>query len=216
MINLDKLRKPLLYLIALALTAGLIVIPLFHGKVSFSWLPALMLSVCTILLILYHKGDSKRTIVVFSIIGVLGWIIEVVGYSTGSIFGNYSFGEVLGLKLLGVPILIAIGWAMVTYMAFVATSMLPLNNRRLTASAGLMVLFDIVLEPTASRMGMWQFANNDVPFSNFVIWFLLGMLLLQIVRRSRASFSNPIAAPLFAMLLIFMLLLNIISVAIKA
>ena len=214
--NLDKLRIPLLILVALTLTGGLVAIPLLHSKVSFGWFPILILLICALLLVLYHKGNRKRIILALTIVGIMGWVVEAIGVNSVSIFGYYTFGERLGPKIFGVPLLVSVGWAMVAYMAFLATSMLPLNNRRLTASAGLMVFFDIMLEPSASRLGLWQFKNNDVPFQNYVVWFLLGMLFLQLIRRTRSNITNSVAVPLFVMLMVFFLLLNIIFIAIRA
>lgn len=216
MLTLSKLRIPLLTVVGLALAAGLVAIPLSHGNGQLRWIPSLLLITCAALVALYHRGNGRKMLVALATVSAAGFAISAIGTSTGSIFGSYCFGDALGPKLFGTPLLTAIVWAMATYMAFLSTSMLPLNNRRLTASAGLMVLFDIMLEPTAARLGMWQFANNDVPFQNYVVWFLLGMLFLQVIRRSRASFSNSVAVPLFVMLMVFFMLLNIIFIAIRA
>ena len=81
----------------------------------------------------------------------MGWVVEAIGVNSVSIFGYYTFGERLGPKIFGVPLLVSVGWAMVAYMAFLATSMLPLNNRRLTASAGLMVALRVSCAPVFSK-----------------------------------------------------------------
>lgn len=216
MLTLEKLRKPLLYSAAAVLLAGLIATPFLKTQAHFGWLPSVVLLFVAALLSLYHKGEGRKVIVTLAIVGAVGWIIDAIGTRTGAIFGTYSFGGSLGPKILDTPVMLIVGWATIVYMTYISTSMLPLSNRRLTASAGLMVLFDILLEPVASRMGMWQFANNDVPFKNYVVWFLLGMLLLQILRRSRVNMSNSVAGPLLAMLLIFLLALNLIAIALKS
>jgi putative membrane protein len=212
----EKYKKPLLFVMGAAFTVGLVGIPMTLDTPEYFKVSSLFLLASAVLLLLFHQGERKRLAITMVLVAFLGWLVEVIGVKTGAVFGSYGYGLSLGPKVLDVPVLIGLNWAMLIYMTFLATAMLPLTNRRLTASAGLMVLYDIMLEPAASKLGMWQFANNDVPFQNYVVWFLLSMLFLQLVRYSKASYYNPIAVPLFWMQLIFFMLLNIIFFAIKA
>ncbi|MBK7882949.1 MAG: carotenoid biosynthesis protein [Chitinophagaceae bacterium] len=40
----------------------------------------------------------------------IGIAVEIIGVKTGFLFGNYSYGIVLGPKIQSVPILIGINW----------------------------------------------------------------------------------------------------------
>ena len=49
------------------------------------------------------------------IIGFLtGMITEILGVQLGWIFGDYQYGEALGYKLFGVPLLIGVNWTLLT------------------------------------------------------------------------------------------------------
>ena len=43
-----------------------------------------------------------------------GMITEILGVQWGWIFGNYQYGDALGYKVLGVPLLIGVNWALLT------------------------------------------------------------------------------------------------------
>lgn len=166
-------------------------------------------------MLLYHRGDIKRAIFLFAIVAIIAWFVVLVGVKTGAIFGVFSYGSAIGMKVLGVPLLVGFGWAILIYMSFEATRMLTANNRRMAAAAGLMVAYDILLEPVAKHLKLWQFERNEVPFQNYVVWFLLAYVLLNLVRKSKIGYSNPVVIPLLTVQLAFLLLLDIILLAYK-
>ena len=43
-------------------------------------------------------------------------IAEILGVNYGLIFGKYDYGDNLGLKLLGVPLLIGLNWVVLTFI----------------------------------------------------------------------------------------------------
>ncbi|MEZ4690766.1 MAG: carotenoid biosynthesis protein [Ignavibacteria bacterium] len=45
-------------------------------------------------------------------------ILEITGVKTGIIFGDYTYGDVLGFKLFGVPMIIGFNWLFVIAGAF--------------------------------------------------------------------------------------------------
>ena len=44
---------------------------------------------------------------------LITYLTEVIGVKTGLIFGEYSYGNVLGIKLFDVPIIIGLNWVFV-------------------------------------------------------------------------------------------------------
>lgn len=215
MVVLDKIRKPLLVAIATLVVLGLLAVPVAMDKSDVSLFVGLFTFLGAIIVALYHRGEYKRTVYTFLLVAFLGWFVEMLGVKTGAIFGVYTYGETLGIKVLGVPLVVGIHWAVLIYMAYAATSMLPANNRRMAAAAGLIVIYDIFLEPAASHLGMWHFERNDVPFQNYVSWFLLSYLLLNLVRKTKLEYSNTMAAPILVMQLVFLLLLDILLLTIQ-
>ena len=70
---------------------------------------ALLLNI--FLLLWFHQGTfDLKTLAVFCFIFIAGIIIEIIGVNTGLIFGNYSYGKGLGIKIWGTPLLIGINW----------------------------------------------------------------------------------------------------------
>lgn len=64
---------------------------------------ALLMS--TYLLVIYHENYSIKAILVFTAIAFIGFFIEVAGVNTGLIFGNYIYGDALGLKAFNTPLI---------------------------------------------------------------------------------------------------------------
>ena len=60
--------------------------------------------------IFYHPRPSFSTYLVLFFIAIAAWLVEVQGVRTGLIFGSYSYGNTLGLKLADVPITIGLNW----------------------------------------------------------------------------------------------------------
>ena len=60
--------------------------------------------------IFYHPRPSLSTYLVLLFIAIAAWLVEVQGVRTGLIFGSYSYGNTLGLKLADVPITIGLNW----------------------------------------------------------------------------------------------------------
>ena len=60
----------------------------------------------------YKKGELKFLIWCL-IVYTVTFSLEVLGTSTGIIFGSYTYGNTLGLKFLGVPLIIGFNWVFV-------------------------------------------------------------------------------------------------------
>ncbi|HSL86735.1 MAG TPA: carotenoid biosynthesis protein, partial [Bacteroidales bacterium] len=104
-----------------------IIIPRTH-QLFLSLFPfALILSL--FLLLLYHRPlIDGRTLLSLLIIGVAGFFIEVAGVETHFVFGNYSYGNSLGLKIFDTPVLIGINWIMLIYATGSVSARLSNNS----------------------------------------------------------------------------------------
>jgi uncharacterized membrane protein len=58
---------------------------------------------------------AKRTGVFFALTAVTSYLLEEIGVRTGSIYGPYHYGDLLGVKLGHVPVLIPLAWFMMIY-----------------------------------------------------------------------------------------------------
>ena len=129
------------------------------------------------LLFINQKNPDQRVgwaaILAFS----LGMIVEILGVNYGLIFGSYSYGQNLGVKIFGVPILIGANWVVLSFITGSMGDALWKNNKILAAISGaaLMVLIDLVIEPVAPVFGYWSFSDDVAPLSNYIGWFLVAV-----------------------------------------
>ena len=108
---------------------------------------------------------------------VMGLSVEFLGVNFGLIFGDYVYGNNLGLKIGGVPLLIGANWVM---LAFITGSVAAIffDTSALKAAvfgAFLMVLIDLIIEPVAPKFDFWEFADITAPLSNYIGWFLVAL-----------------------------------------
>jgi putative membrane protein len=181
------------------------------------------------LLLIWTQGPRGIRFYVFMAIAfVTGMTSEMIGVNSGRLFGSYVYGDVMGLKLLGVPLVIGINWFVVMLGAASTMEWISRKFFRMQASAGtfqtlvsgtviwigaalLAVLFDWVMEPAAIRLGFWAWAGNgDVPFYNYACWFLVSMFLLLVLRLLKISTANPFSIHLFLIQLAFFIMIRVL------
>lgn len=170
---------------------------------------ALLLSMAA-LLIFTEPSPSPALYAALGLIGVAGFFIEVIGVKTGNIFGHYTYGNSLGLKLFNTPLMIGINWAMLVFAAHSVTVRIEISPVfRVLLAALLMVLYDVLLELITSDLGMWYWNNGTIPLQNFIGWFLVSVIFLTAfsfvrpVYRSRISWLVLTCHALFFAILIF-------------
>lgn len=179
--------------------------PLFLKLVPFHLL--LML----ILLIVSHHGKNKEYKLFLLVTYLAGYLIEVIGVSTGYIFGSYQYGETLGIKLAEVPLMIGVNWVILIYSTGITIKYFKIKNHVVRALIGafFLVCMDILIEPVAIRFDYWSWADLNIPFQNYVAWFIFSfcMMLFFFARKFR---KQNVAAPvLLISQLVFFIVLNL-------
>jgi putative membrane protein len=153
-----------------------------------------------------------KHLLVFSVILIAGFLVEVVGVSTGIIFGGYSYTNVLGFQLFNTPIILGFNWAMLVYMAYVIVDKLKINEwQKVVLSAVILVIYDLVLEPFAIFYGLWKWDAINPPVQNYIAWFVISILFMFLVRSSKIKITNPVAIPLFLIQFLFFSVLYTIN-----
>ena len=127
-----------------------------------------------VLLILNLDFLSSKSKYAFAIAFTVGMIVEILGVATGEIFGVYHYGDNMGVKLLGVPYIIGLYWAVLVS----ATSMMvrKFSSNALVVAllgASAMVILDFFMEIMAGRFDFWYFSNGIVPLQNYITWFVV-------------------------------------------
>jgi bisanhydrobacterioruberin hydratase len=173
---------------------------------SLSWLTILLSGT----LIVIAENNLRKTAIVFGGIFILGYAIELIGTQTGYLFGNYTYGKALGIKLFGVPVIIGINW-FATIAACASSARLFRMSVILQSglAALLATLLDVVIEPVAMRCRFWSWNDDRVPVFNYICWFVFSLLFAYFYLRI-SSGRNQTAIALFVVWLLFFTVLNIL------
>jgi putative membrane protein len=141
----------------------------------------------------------------------LTFLLEAVGVKTGIIFGSYSYGNVLGPKLLEVPLLIGINWALIILGTTIISSKLTKNKILLPSFAGLLALaFDFILEPVATELNYWSWEEGNIPVQNYIAWFVIGTFSAVLFILLKVRINDEVPGYYFIMQFLFFLALFLI------
>jgi bisanhydrobacterioruberin hydratase len=186
--------------------------------VTDSWTAAAFLWIAG-LIILLSSHPSAAVFLAVASVGALG--AEIIGVSTGKIFGTYQYTQALGFRVLDVPIVIAMAWCI--FLGYVWNGASHLRVGVLT-KAGIgalwMTCLDLVVDPLAAGpLAYWRWTEGGwyqgIPISNFMGWFVVSFVLLLILNRRLAQ--NPLAHIVgLSVLLFFTLLAAIKSMVVPA
>lgn len=177
-------------------------------RTSFVQLSALNLAISFAGLIASRKTNRTTFLVFLSIAFVIGITVELIGVHTSYLFGSYYYGNSLGWKWYGVPVIIGLNWGILTVTSAAVIHRLQFNKHiEAILSAILMVVFDYILEPVAIKLDYWQWTEGEIPVFNFICWMGVSYLLQWIYQRMRLAEVNKVAESLFLMMFIFFTLL---------
>ncbi len=155
-----------LILVYVSGSIGFVVNPTFFSPFT----PYTLLFTCFVFLIHQPISDKKYISAFFSI-AVLGYVIELIGIKTGLLFGNYSYGNGLGFKLLDVPLIISINWAMLICAGIITVSKVFRNKFIVISVTALVVTFiDLIIEQVAQKLDFWQFEGGLPGLHNYLGW----------------------------------------------
>lgn len=139
---------------------------------------------------------------------LFSFYLEAYGVATGNIFGAYTYGEVLGIKIAQVPLLIGLNWVMVIWGAYsFATYMTKDKIAKAFITGAACVVFDYFLEPIAIALGFWNWKEVAVPAQNYVAWFVISFVLALLAHYLKLK-NNTNIVPI-QLLLQFLLFLSL-------
>ena len=134
-----------------------------------------------------------------------GLLAEALGTTTGIPFGDYTYADSLGPKLLAVPVVIPLAWAMFAYPCLLVGQRLA-GTRLGAAVVGGWALasWDLFLDPQMVEAGHWTWTgvqaslpgSPGIPVSNTLGWVTVGVLMvgvLQLLPRRAADDRQPYA-----------------------
>ena len=136
-------------------------------------------------------GDrlKVRAAVWIAVTSGVTFLLEAAGVHTGAVFGDYSYGDVLGFSLFSVPLVIGFNWVLVVLGGLRAVQNLP-GWAAVPSAAGITVIFDWILEPLAIRLGYWSWNWDGVPLQNYLAWFIISMFAAALFRILRIRLAS--------------------------
>ncbi len=175
-----------------------------YSKEFFISITPFALLINAYLLAIYHTKYDLKTIAIFSIVYLAGFFVELVGVNTGLIFGYYTYGNAMGLKIFGTPLLIGVNWLFLTYSTISISKQLKINNILIVFFAPfLMIIYDLVIEQLACKMDMWCWQNNKVPLQNYIAWYFIAVLFALLFKLLKIETKNNLAGFLFISQFVF-------------
>ena len=156
------------------------------------------------LLMIFHEKFDFKTIGIFTLIFVAGYFVEVLGVNTGLIFGNYKYGETLGIKLLETPLIMGLNWILMIYLtaSVVEKYQIPVLLKILISST-IMVGYDLVLEQVAPQMDMWNWQNSSIPMQNYLAWFGIAVIFHGLLKISKTKTKNELSVTILICQILF-------------
>lgn len=123
----------------------------------------------------------------------IGIFFESVSLRTGFPFGHYFFTGVMGPKVFALPVLLALAWVGVGYLAWVVATLMvgaPARSRAGTwlvpfVAAVVMSAWDLAMDQVWANIDhawVWQQGGGyfGVPFSNYFGWMLTAWVFYQV------------------------------------
>ncbi|MEM6696975.1 MAG: carotenoid biosynthesis protein [Bacteroidota bacterium] len=182
-------------------------------KEDFLLLTPLNLLVSVAIILWYHPKWTKGTIITLVASFLIGYFIEVVGVNTGAIFGEYTYGPVLGWKIWETPLMIGVNWMMLVYAIGMTVNWMTLKQEKLhflfkaAIGASIMVLLDVLIEPVAIHYNFWTWEAVEVPFQNYSSWWLISFVLLSVFHFFHMKIINKLASALLVWQFVFFIVL---------
>lgn len=178
--------------------------PLFQELIPYSIILSFL-----VILIFDNEKNYKAKYLAFLVIYIFSFVIEAIGVNYKFIFGDYTYGESLGIKIFSTPLIIGINWLFITYLSSSIFENIKINVVwKIFLSSITMVIYDLVLEGAAPKLNMWYWENNSVPLKNYIAWFILAFVFNTIIKLFNISTKNKIAPILLLTQFVFFSLLN--------
>lgn len=138
---------------------------------------SLNLIILGIILFLFFPINSLKSWIVFFVIAFLGILVEYLGVNYGLFFGDYSYGDNMGPKIGGVPWLIGLNWALLTFItAQMAKHLTEQWYFKALIGTFLMLFLDILMEASAPIFDFWEFEGGYAPIDNYIAWGIIALL----------------------------------------
>ena len=141
----------------------------------------------TLFLIIVNNFIDKKFLIKLFLIFSLGLTVEILGVNYSFFFGEYQYGDNLGIKFFDVPLVIGFNWVLLIIITGNFASMIFSKSimGKVVFGSIIMILLDLLIEISAPKLDYWEFAVHPVPFSNYFWWFVFSILFHLIYQSNK-------------------------------
>ena len=169
----------------------------------------IILLVLGLVVLLFSTRQRPRLLLWCAGTYVVTFFIEVLGVRTGAVFGQYFYGDALGVKVLEVPLVIGFNWVLVVLGAVLLVSRILKNSLLIAAAAGVVtVIFDIPLEIVAVKLDYWHWIHGGVPLQNYAAWFGISFVAAYTLIRLKMGIKSALAVHYLVVQFVFFIILG--------
>lgn len=149
-----------------------------------------------VVIVCSHRPMEGKFILFALLIFISSIIVEWLGVHKGWIFGNYSYGQTLGIKADEIPLIIGVNWFLLIYSAGILMQRTRIRSIliRVIVGAIILMLLDVIIEPVAQHFDYWHWTNNAVPLKNYLAWFLVSGVMLFVFEKFRFRKQGMVAS----------------------
>ncbi len=149
------------------------------------WFLSKTWAILFLIFLVQWDGLPKKSIKIswpIPVIFFIGFMAEWLGVKFSFLFGDYSYGANLGIKLDDVPIIMGINWVILSLATRgIIQRFFKLPVMKILVSSVLMVSLDVLLEPLAPQLDYWSFETMVAPLSNYMGWLIYSILMQSLL-----------------------------------
>jgi putative membrane protein len=175
-------------------------------------LPVLITLIAALILFVWQTQPlSKVKIACAVIIG--SYLITLIATKADALLAGISYGNILGLKILGVPFVMGILWLLISISSWHIVNFGNLSTvKKYILGIFIILMFDLILEQSAAALSLWSWQHGQILLSNYFIWSLIALLTFLIIDRISRKFKPSLfIASLLPVLSIYFWLMLFIS-----
>jgi len=141
----------------------------------------------TLFLTVVNSSIEKKFLIRLLFIFLLGLSVEIIGVNFSIFFGEYQYGNNLGIKIFDVPVVIGFNWVLLIIITgnFASRIFQKSIIGKVVFGSIIMIMLDLLIEISAPKLDYWEFSINPVPFSNYFWWFVFSILFHLIYQSNK-------------------------------
>ncbi len=168
-------------------------------------------SLCVLYFLLARNFDTKliwwALVTFFTTL-----ILEIIRANIGLVFGEYEYGSVVALKVLGVSLLVGILWVLIILASIRLAKKTQTNLLTQFFLAGLVtVTADIIIEPITIHLDYWRWPNDTVPLQNYLTWYIITVVFATFYKIFKIWIDSNLMKHFFFLKINFLSFLNLIN-----